>query len=296
MRTIQILLAALLVLMPAASAAQQRPPAFITGRVVLASGSAAAGVLVHVQPGRVTTMTDSTGRYRLMIPADRFADGDSAALSAARVGLRRILRIQLVAGREQIVDLRLKEWASMADDWCVRIVDPREVRPRSDAEIQKLCDVTSSYLRARARIRSTASGARERAPAVVTGRVVIPGSARVDSVLVRIESANVGVWTDSTGRYRMLVPPSRFTDGDSVTLTITRTGFHAHDQRIQLRDGCEGSADATTKRRGMVGEGCHEVFFGTPAGRPPRSAEVDRQLCVFSAVYHDNRRRRTAPP
>lgn len=140
------------------------------------------------------------------------------------------------------------------------------------------------------------AGVAQRPPAVVTGRVVIPGSARADSILIRIDPLNASVWTDSTGRYRLLVPPGRFADGDSATVFATRMGFQPRDQSIQLTAGREVHADFAIKRTSMLGDRCFQVIHSTRAGEPPRSVEIHRQLCILSIHYQDKRRRRFARP
>jgi hypothetical protein len=81
-------LAALLLFAPA-SAAAQRPPAVITGRVmILDSVRAGAGVLVTIESVNSQKSTDSTGHYRLVVPSSRFGDGDSVTMIVSRAGLR----------------------------------------------------------------------------------------------------------------------------------------------------------------------------------------------------------------
>ena len=79
--------ALLLLLDPSASRAQ-RPPATITGRVmILDSMRPAAQAFVRIESLNVGALTDSAGNYRLVIPAARITDGDSVRITASRVGL-----------------------------------------------------------------------------------------------------------------------------------------------------------------------------------------------------------------
>jgi hypothetical protein len=79
--------ALLLLLAPSASRAQ-RPPAIITGRVmILDSMRPAAQALVRIESLNAYALADSAGNYRLVIPAARITDGDGLQITASRVGL-----------------------------------------------------------------------------------------------------------------------------------------------------------------------------------------------------------------
>jgi hypothetical protein len=87
----------------------QGQPAVVTGRVaVLDSLAASAGVLVRVEAVNAGTVTDSTGHYRLIVPAQRIG-ADSVVLSVARIGIRPALRrVLLTPGTEMRMDFVLK--------------------------------------------------------------------------------------------------------------------------------------------------------------------------------------------
>ncbi|HYR11499.1 MAG TPA: hypothetical protein VEQ60_27195 [Longimicrobium sp.] len=101
---------AALLLFASAPAAAQRPPAVITGRVmILDSVRAGAGVLVTIESVILRKSTDSTGHYRLVVPSKRFGDGDSVTMIVSRAGLRPdFRRIRLTAGASIRADFGLK--------------------------------------------------------------------------------------------------------------------------------------------------------------------------------------------
>jgi hypothetical protein len=142
------------------------------------------------------------------------------------------------------------------------------------------------------------TGAAQDAPAVVAGRVMILDSARAAAaVLVRVESANVGVVTDSTGHYRLVIPPSRFADGDSVVIWATRIGLLPRSQRIPLVAGRELRVDFGNKTWSLRERPCHEVVFGVRAGERPRSREESRKLCALTDLHrYKVRHRADIPP
>jgi hypothetical protein len=89
---------AALLLMPMVSAAQ-RPPAVVTGRVKAVGWPDSDSVRVGIESTDVAAWTDAGGRFRLVVPAHHFADGDSATLTAVRaLAWPQRRRIPLVAG------------------------------------------------------------------------------------------------------------------------------------------------------------------------------------------------------
>lgn len=138
-----IRLALLLLLAPAAAAAQ-RAPAIITGQVMVRDSAPFAGqVLVRVESRNTGASTDSAGRYRLVIPAARFTDGDSVELLASRTGLApRSQRIALVAGQEVAVNFRLRRRHFDICDECLVWISPFGTEPRPGYEYRKLCRIT----------------------------------------------------------------------------------------------------------------------------------------------------------
>jgi Ca-activated chloride channel family protein len=74
-------------------------------------------------------------------------------------------------------------------------------------------------------------------PATLTGRVTNAQGQPEPAVLVRIESLNVGASSAADGSYRLVIPGSRFTDGQSVTVTAMRTGLTPIGWTLTLRHG-----------------------------------------------------------
>jgi hypothetical protein len=113
-----------------------------------------------------------------------------------------------------------------------------------------------------------AAAAAQEPPAVVTGRVMLLDSMRgAARALVRIESLNVGASTDSTGRYRLVVPARRIPAGDSVSITVSRMGLHAQSRQVLLAPGSEARADFEIKVYRPDRSPCAEFVFGTGGGR-----------------------------
>lgn len=124
------------------------------------------------------------------------------------------------------------------------------------------------------------AAAAQRAPVVVTGRVMVLDSARAGaSVLVRVEFANAGAWTDSAGYYRFRVPPTRFANGDSVMITASRLGLVPERRHIQIADGATVRTDFGMNRQQLEFAFVCDGVFGTPAGSPPRPPELNYKLC-----------------
>lgn len=133
-------------------------------------------------------------------------------------------------------------------------------------------------------LRMPVTAAAQDVPAVVTGQVMILDSARAGAaVLVRIESANVGAVADSTGHYRLVIPPSRFADGDSVVIGATRIGLRPHSRRIRLVAGGAVRADFGMKRWiSPYTHPCYEAVYGMRAGEEPRTAVEHHKLCSLA--------------
>lgn len=96
----------LVLTVPAVLAAQA--PAVISGTVTLETGGVpVAGALVRIERLGVGTVSAADGRYRLVIPADRFAPGDSATLAVLRLGLGTQERRVALGGEMSGVDFRM---------------------------------------------------------------------------------------------------------------------------------------------------------------------------------------------
>lgn len=143
-----------------------------------------------------------------------------------------------------------------------------------------------------------AAAAAQRSPAVVTGRVVLLDSARAAAaVLVRIESVNAGASTDSAGRYRLVVPGSRFADGDSVTITASRISLRPEQRRIQLAAGANIQVDFGIKKQIWEDYYACDVVFGVPAGTIPHPRRFYYKLCSLThTLARKLRGRSPAPP
>lgn len=140
------------------------------------------------------------------------------------------------------------------------------------------------------------AAAAQRPPAVVTGRVMILDSARAGiGVLVSMESVNARRWTDSTGHYRLVVPATRFTDGDSATMFVVRIGMRQQARRIQLTAGATIHADVGLKVQDPDPLVCEGVF-AYPAGTPPRSAVDAYKLCRLPHTLLSKESRAYPPP
>jgi hypothetical protein len=123
------------------------------------------------------------------------------------------------------------------------------------------------------------AAAAQRPPAVVTGRVMILDSARAGiGVLVSVESVNTRNWTDGTGHYRLVVPATRFANGDSATMFVVRIGMRPETRRIQLTAGATIHADVGLKVQDPDPLVCEGVFPYL-SGAPPRSAVDAYKLC-----------------
>lgn len=135
-----ICLSFLLLLVPASPAAQA-PPAIVAGRVLLLdSAQGAAGVLVRIESLNVGVSTDSTGRYRLVVPASRIVPGDSAHIFFARRGgfPPQVRRVVLAPGAEVRVDLAVKT-RNVEDTWrCRELIYPAGLTWREGV---KLCSI-----------------------------------------------------------------------------------------------------------------------------------------------------------
>ncbi|HEX8395110.1 MAG TPA: TonB-dependent receptor plug domain-containing protein, partial [Longimicrobium sp.] len=73
--------------------------------------------------------------------------------------------------------------------------------------------------------------------ATVTGRVTNAQGQPEPSVLVRIESLNVGSPTGPDGNYRLSIPGARIRAGQSVTITATRQGLGTVSRQLTLSPG-----------------------------------------------------------
>jgi hypothetical protein len=124
----------------------QRPPAIITGRVmILDSMRPAAGAFVRIQSHNVAAVADSAGRYRLVVPDGRIGDGDVVEVTASRVGLNAERRqIPLAAGSEVVVDFGVKTSMFRDQDPCYGLI-PRGGPPREPVVDEKLCRMTTLY-------------------------------------------------------------------------------------------------------------------------------------------------------
>ncbi|HEX6040244.1 SusC/RagA family TonB-linked outer membrane protein [Longimicrobium sp.] len=85
-----LLAAAALVFAPAALSAQG--PATVQGRASNPQGQPEAGVLVRIESLNVGATTGPDGRYTITIPAARVGTGQTAQISASRVGLSTVTR------------------------------------------------------------------------------------------------------------------------------------------------------------------------------------------------------------
>jgi hypothetical protein len=135
--------ALLLLLAPSASRAQ-RPPAIITGRVmILDSMRPAAQAFVRIESLNVGVLTDSAGNYRLVIPAARITDGDSVRITASRVGLTPQRQwVSLTAGDRMMLDFAGKTWATLEDRPCYHAVFGVTRGISDAATLEKLCRLT----------------------------------------------------------------------------------------------------------------------------------------------------------
>ena len=126
----------------------------------------------------------------------------------------------------------------------------------------------------------------QRPPAVITGRVMILDSPIRPAVegLVRIESLGVGTVTDSAGRYRLVIPAARITDGDSVDVSAIRIGMNQQHRRIALAAGDQLVLDFAGKKWvGPEGRPCTGLMIGYTGAVP--DPMILYKLCVLTVVH-----------
>jgi hypothetical protein len=136
----------------------------------------------------------------------------------------------------------------------------------------------------------------QRPPAIITGRVMILDSMRpAAQALVRIESLNVYVLTDSAGDYRLVIPAARITDGDSVQITASRVGLIPQRQWISLAAGDRMMLEFAGKTQALAeNQLCYDLVFGV-TGRGISDRATVEKLCRLT-VLHDARFPRDRPP
>jgi hypothetical protein len=77
--------------------------------MILDSMRPAARAFITISSHNAHASTDSAGRYRLVVPAQRIVDGVVVEITASRVGLNPERRqIPLAAGNEVVVDFSVK--------------------------------------------------------------------------------------------------------------------------------------------------------------------------------------------
>jgi hypothetical protein len=141
-------LAVLLLLLAPSTAPAQRPPAVITGQVmILDSMRPAAHALVRIESHDVAAVADSAGRYRLVVPGSRVVDGQRVRITASRPGLVAGERqVALTAGETVVVDWPVKTWSPLEDRPCYGTMTglPSGTNPRATdpATLDKLCAMT----------------------------------------------------------------------------------------------------------------------------------------------------------
>jgi hypothetical protein len=97
----------------------------------------------------------------------------------------------------------------------------------------------------------------------VAGRVTSVSGAPQAGALVRIEAVGVGTATGQDGRYRLVVPASRYTEGQPVTLTASRVGLASSSRQVALKGGDTATvnftlgADVLQLARGARGDDPH---------------------------------------
>ncbi|HEY0036730.1 MAG TPA: TonB-dependent receptor plug domain-containing protein, partial [Longimicrobium sp.] len=74
-------------------------------------------------------------------------------------------------------------------------------------------------------------------PATITGRVTNAAGSAEGAVTVRINAMNVGTTTAADGTYRLVVPASRISSGQQVTITASRVGLASSTRSVTLTPG-----------------------------------------------------------
>jgi TonB-linked SusC/RagA family outer membrane protein len=108
MRRFRPLLAVVAALVFAPAALPAQGPATVTGRATNPQGQPEAGVLVRIESLNVGASTGADGRYTLTVPAARVGTGQTAQITATRVGLTPVTRtVTLRPGASVTQDFQL---------------------------------------------------------------------------------------------------------------------------------------------------------------------------------------------
>jgi hypothetical protein len=74
-------------------------------------------------------------------------------------------------------------------------------------------------------------------PATVTGRITNENGDAIPTVLIRIESLNVGIMSAVDGSYRLVAPGQRIRPGQKIQITASMTGYAIQSHTLTLFPG-----------------------------------------------------------